>query len=99
MACYGRAMRIPPVDVEQRTQEIGRELFRRARDAQIPFSLNRWLDERFMTVAMRDEARKTHLFRLVDTLPALQSSRQVNAHVREYLRLPHWPRDGWLGST
>ena len=44
-------MRILPVDVEQRTQEIGRELFRRARDAQIPFSLNRWLDERFVTVA------------------------------------------------
>jgi RHH-type proline utilization regulon transcriptional repressor/proline dehydrogenase/delta 1-pyrroline-5-carboxylate dehydrogenase len=35
----------------------------------------------------------------VDTLPALQSSRQVNTHLQEYLRLPHWPSDGWLGST
>ena len=49
-----------PVDVERRTQEIGRELFRRCRDAPVKFSLNRWLDERFMTVVMRDEAVKVH---------------------------------------
>jgi len=87
-------MRFGSFDVEQRTQEIGRDLFRRVRDAHVPFSLNRWLDERFMSVAMRDEARKTQLFRLVDTLPALQSSRQVGTHLQEYLTVP-----GWLGST
>src|ERR1043166_18760 len=95
----GVAMRLGSIDVERRTQEIGRELFRRAREGRVNFSLNRWLDERLMAVAMHDEARKTQLFRLVDTLPALQSSQQINAHLREYLRLPHWPRDGWIGET
>jgi RHH-type proline utilization regulon transcriptional repressor/proline dehydrogenase/delta 1-pyrroline-5-carboxylate dehydrogenase len=87
-------MRYGNFDVERRTQEIGRELFRRVRDARTPFSLNRWLDERFMSFAMRDEARKTQLFRLVDVLPALRSSRQVAAHLEEYLGLP-----AWLGAT
>ncbi len=87
-------MHAGPADVEQRTQEIGRELFRRCRDARVPFSLNRWLDERFMAFAMRDETRKTQLFRLVDTLPALRTSRQIGDHLHEYLGLP-----AWLGTT
>jgi RHH-type proline utilization regulon transcriptional repressor/proline dehydrogenase/delta 1-pyrroline-5-carboxylate dehydrogenase len=85
-------MHVGTVDVERRTQEIGRELFRRCREANVPFSLNRWLDERFMAFAMREETRKTQLFRLVDTLPALPTSRQIAAHLHEYLGLP-----GWLG--
>src|ERR1044071_6145487 len=105
-------MRFAAADVERRAQEIGRELFRRTRDAQIPFSLNRWLDERFMTVAMHDEAVKGQLFRLVDALPALRSSGQVNRHLREYLStvsgrlappvrtaVELLPNDGRLGST
>ncbi len=83
-------MHVGPVDVERRTQEIGRELFRRCRDARVPFSLNRWLDEQFMAFAMRDETRKTQLFRLVDTLPALRTSRQIGDHLHEYLGLPAW---------
>ena len=67
-------MRFGSFDVERRTQEIGRDLFRRVRDARVPFSLNRWLDERFMSIAMRDEAVKAQLFRLVDTMPVLTSS-------------------------
>jgi RHH-type proline utilization regulon transcriptional repressor/proline dehydrogenase/delta 1-pyrroline-5-carboxylate dehydrogenase len=98
-------------NVEQRTQEIGRDLFRRVRERHVPFSLNRWLDQRFMRVAMRDEAVKAQLFRLVDALPALRSSRQVNGHLREYLTtvserlapparaaVVHWPDNGRLGS-
>ena len=81
-------MRIGNFDVERRTQQIGRDLFRRVRGAPVPFSLNRWLDEQFMFVAMRDEARKTQLFRLVDALPALRSARQVGVHLEEYLGLP-----------
>src|SRR5438874_10939302 len=92
-------MRLVPVDVERRTQEIGRELFRRCRDRHVKFSLNRWLDERFMTFAMRDEERKTQLFRLVDTLPALQTSRQVGVHLREYLGVPDWIGSALAGFT
>jgi RHH-type proline utilization regulon transcriptional repressor/proline dehydrogenase/delta 1-pyrroline-5-carboxylate dehydrogenase len=83
-------MRYASVDVEQRTQEIGRELFRRVRDTPIAFSLNRWLDERFMRIAMRNETRRTQLFRLVDTLPMLSSARQVGRHLQEYLGVPEW---------
>ena len=35
--------------------------------------------------AMRDPALKTDLFRLVDTLPALQTSNQIAQHARDYL--------------
>ena len=88
-----------PVDVERRTQQIGRELFRRCRDASIPFSLNRWFDERFMTFALRDDAVKAQLFRLVDTMPALQTSRQIGSHLHEYLNIPLWIGRAAAGFT
>src|ERR1044071_960106 len=105
-------MRFIPVDVEQSTHEIRGELFPPCRDAHVKFSLNRWLDEKFMAISMRDEAVKSQLFRLVDALPALQSSPQVNAHLQQYLTqvadrlappvrtlVDHWPRNGWLGNA
>ena len=98
-------------DLEERTREIGREIFRRIGRAQTSILSPRWWDDRLMSLTMRDEAVKVQLFRLVDTFPALQSNRAVTGHLREYFqtvedRLPRilrqlvrWiPQDGFPGD-
>jgi len=42
---------------ERRTQETGSDLFRLAREAHVGFSVNRWLDERFMSVTLHSTRR------------------------------------------
>ena len=94
--------------LESRTREIGQALLRHARSDRR--GGDSWLQKRAMQLGMSDERVKTQLFRFVDALPALTSSREVNSHLRQYLgpvagRLPgltgraiHWiPRDGLLG--
>ena len=96
--------------LDDRTCQIGREIFSRlAEDRPTPASA-RWWDDRLMALTMRDESVKVQLFRLVDTLPALQTAPAITRHLREYLqsvgpRLPmalrkavDWlPRDGIAG--
>ena len=97
-------------DLESRTQEIGRDLFARARRAERTSPSDGLLDRMLMKWGMRDERLKAQLFRFIDVLPVLASPKQVNAHLREYLgtvrdRLPPGaglalkmlPDDGWLG--
>lgn len=96
-------------DIEARTREIGRDLFARARH--VRGGNGSWWEERLMDLGMRDPRVKAQLFRFIDVLPALQTPRQLNAHLREYLvpvahRLPalagravRWiPEDGWVGA-
>ena len=97
-------------DVESRTQQIGRDLFARARRLEKSSPSDGWLDRTLMRWGMRDEQLKAQLFRFVDVLPVLDDPRRINAHIREYLlpvrdRLPlfsgralkYLPDDGWLG--
>src|SRR2546426_2755644 len=97
-------------DLESRTQEIGRDLFARARRAERTSPSDGFLDRMLMKWGMRDERLKAQLFRFIDVLPVLSAPKQVNAHLREYLgtvrdRLPlgaglalkMLPDDGWLG--
>src|SRR5688572_28084111 len=97
-------------DIEARTQQIGRDLFARARRLERTSPSDGWLDRTLMRWGMRDEQLKAQLFRFVDVLPVLNDPRRVNAHIREYLtpvrdRLPllsgralrFIPDDGWLG--
>src|SRR3954471_24279472 len=97
-------------DVETRTQQIGRDLFARARRLERTSPSDGWVDRTLMRWGMRDEQLKAQLFRFVDVLPVLEDDRRLNAHVREYLtpvssRLPfggglalrHLPADGWIG--
>jgi RHH-type proline utilization regulon transcriptional repressor/proline dehydrogenase/delta 1-pyrroline-5-carboxylate dehydrogenase len=44
-----------------------------------------------MEWSMRDESFKTQMFRFVDVLPTLKSSREVVRHMAEYLRDAHSP--------
>src|SRR5688500_6824909 len=97
-------------DVEARTQQVGRDLFARARRLEKSSPSDGWLDRTLMRWGMRDEQLKAQLFRFVDVLPVLDHPRRINAHIREYLtpvrdRLPmlsgralrFLPDDGWLG--
>ena len=97
-------------DVETRTQQIGRDLFARARRLEKSSPSDGWLDRTLMRWGMRDEQLKAQLFRFVDVLPVLDDPRRINSHIREYLlpvrdRLPlltgrvlkYLPDDGWLG--
>ncbi len=81
-------MQPPPAHdeaLEQRTREIGRELFSRAR-ALAPSVLNpRWWDEHVMQWSMSSAGLKGRLFRLVDVLPALPDRAAVLEHLAEYL--------------
>src|SRR5512132_605027 len=97
-------------DLESRTQQIGRDLFARARRAEKTSPSDGFLDRVLMKWGMRDEQLKAQLFRFIDVLPALTTPRQLNTHLREYLgtvrdRLPlgagaalrMLPDDGFLG--
>src|SRR3954470_9458142 len=97
-----------PQIVKERTRQIGRVLFARARELG---SGEPWLDRLLMYEGMRDERVKAELFRFVDVLPALSTSEQITGHLKEYLgnaagQLPaiartalRWlPRTGWLAG-
>ena len=89
--------------VEARTREMGREIFARAAGDRPTWGSAAWLDEKMMSLTMRDEHLKVQLFRFVDALPALRSDAAINRHLREYLGearedLPSVARElmGWL---
>jgi RHH-type transcriptional regulator, proline utilization regulon repressor / proline dehydrogenase / delta 1-pyrroline-5-carboxylate dehydrogenase len=97
--------------LDNRTREIGREIFSRLHAQHASILTPRWWDDRLMAFTMRDEAVKVQLFRLVDTLPALPTRPAVARHLREYFqtvrdRLPaplrkavDWlPNDGLVGG-
>src|SRR5437764_1392436 len=83
-------------DIERQIQEIGREIFSRARHPHDKF-LREWpWDQWMMNLGMHDAQIKAQLFRFVDVLPVLTSPREINRHLREYLypvrkRLPAGP--------
>src|SRR6187397_1463800 len=77
--------RTHPGATESRTQQIGLDLFARARRLEKTSPSDGWLDRTLMRWGMRDEQLKAQLFRFVDVLPVLEDSRRVNAHIREYL--------------
>src|SRR5688572_20596136 len=97
--------------VEARTRQIGREIFARAAGDRPTWGSAAWLDEKMMSLTMRDEHLKVQLFRFVDALPALKTDAAINRHLREYLgeaqdelpavvrELTGWlPEDGFTGA-
>jgi RHH-type transcriptional regulator, proline utilization regulon repressor / proline dehydrogenase / delta 1-pyrroline-5-carboxylate dehydrogenase len=78
----------------------GREIFDRMQGAKPGVFKN--LSGRLMDWSMGNEALKVQLFRFVDVLPVLGSSREIARHTREYLGdpaagLPPWAR--WLARN
>src|SRR5271155_2122756 len=77
--------------IEQRTLQIGRDLFRRVEEISAYYqNPARWLDEKVMAWSLRDPWLKSQLFRFIDVLPTLATPRQIEEHLRGYLdgRLP-----------
>ncbi len=90
--------------VEDRTQEIGRELFSRLEHRSPSIFHGRWWEDRLMNWAMEDEAVKVQMFRFVDVLPMLRDHEAIARHLEEYFadvqeRLPWAARIGLELST
>ena len=69
---------------EQRTLEIGRELFGRIQHRSPSIFHGRWWEDRLMSWAMNDEAVKVQMFRFVDVLPMLRDHTAIARHLDEY---------------
>jgi RHH-type proline utilization regulon transcriptional repressor/proline dehydrogenase/delta 1-pyrroline-5-carboxylate dehydrogenase len=90
--------------LEQRTQEIGRELFGRVQHRSPSIFHGRWWEDRLMSWAMGDEAVKVQMFRFVDVLPMLKDHNSIARHLDEYFedvrdKLPWAARVGLDLST
>jgi RHH-type transcriptional regulator, proline utilization regulon repressor / proline dehydrogenase / delta 1-pyrroline-5-carboxylate dehydrogenase len=90
--------------VENRTQEIGQELFDCLSRRTPSIFHGRWWEDRLMNWAMSDEAIKVQLFRFVDVLPMLRDHASIARHLDEYFevvreRLPWAARLGLDIST
>lgn len=73
-------------DLEIAVQAWGNRIFDRMESAEGPSIFSRkGFYGAMMDWAMRDERFKTQLFRFVDVLPMLTSSREVTRHLEEYL--------------
>jgi len=70
--------------IEQRTQQIGRQLLADLR-RQSPHRPMDWVADRLLGITTSNERLKVELFRFVDALPALTTPSDVTRHLREYL--------------
>ena len=73
--------------VEDRTREIGRDIFGRVAQQKRSF-FHQDVDARIMDWAMHDEKLKVQLFRFVDVLPMLKAAGDVTKHLQEYFSAP-----------
>src|SRR5262245_4972023 len=78
------AGRVSAAALEQRTQQVGRELFARIGRGPGPWH-RAWWDDRFMAATLDDPLVRVQLFRFIDALPALKDSETVRRHLVEYL--------------
>ncbi|GAB4232059.1 MAG: L-glutamate gamma-semialdehyde dehydrogenase [Stanieria sp.] len=73
---------------EAKTQEIARELIKVTREKGNIFAQMRegmrW-DDKLLDWAMSNPGLRVQLFRLIDTIPALQSKAEVARHLQQYL--------------
>lgn len=80
----------PSNDVESATRAWGEKSFSLMDAAESPALFSKkGLYGALMEWAMRDEQFKTQLFRFVDVLPTLTSSREITRHLNEYLGEEH----------
>jgi RHH-type proline utilization regulon transcriptional repressor/proline dehydrogenase/delta 1-pyrroline-5-carboxylate dehydrogenase len=78
----------PDEDLEQRIVERGRSILGARRNPRTRFLSARYWSDRLMDWAMADEGFKDQMFRFIDVFPVLKSSKEVHAHLTEYLRQP-----------
>jgi RHH-type proline utilization regulon transcriptional repressor/proline dehydrogenase/delta 1-pyrroline-5-carboxylate dehydrogenase len=71
--------------IEAETKALGRVIFDRLKVHHPRIWHWRWWDDRVMRYAMASERVKVRMFRFVDVLPMLGSSRAIVEHLQEYL--------------
>lgn len=74
--------------LEEKTQKIAQKLIETTREKQNIFSQMRdqmrW-DEKLLDWTMANPGLRVQMFRLIDTLPALQSKAEIALHLQQYL--------------
>ncbi|MEI7698878.1 MAG: L-glutamate gamma-semialdehyde dehydrogenase [Planctomycetia bacterium] len=70
--------------LEQRTQEIGRELLQNSVRQTPSIFHSRWWEDRLMNWAMSDESVRIQMFRFIDVLPMLKDHNAISRHLDEY---------------
>src|SRR5262245_10220309 len=66
--------------LEERTQQIGKELFARIGRGPMPWQRT-WWDDRFMAWTLQDPRVRVQLFRFIDALPALKRPDSIRRHL------------------
>ena len=70
---------------EREVQELGRKIFDAVGEEKPSVFRKDYWSGKVIDWCMENQAFKTQMFRLIDVLPSLKSSRQVAQHLREYL--------------
>lgn len=76
-----------PVDLDSRIVERGRHLYERIEKSEPSFFGKDWMSK-IIDRSMNDNAFKVEMFRFVDVFPALDESKSVAQHLREYFARP-----------
>lgn len=79
-----KASSISNQNFEQRTQELGEQIWGLLERREPTMFEKRWWDDRILSWAMADESVKVQMFRFVDVLPMLRSHESIVRHLHEY---------------
>ena len=79
-----KATSISNQNFEQRTQELGEQIWGLLERREPTMFEKRWWDDRILSWAMADESVKVQMFRFVDVLPMLRSHESIVRHLHEY---------------
>jgi RHH-type proline utilization regulon transcriptional repressor/proline dehydrogenase/delta 1-pyrroline-5-carboxylate dehydrogenase len=84
---------LSPSALQPKIEQLGSHIFSRVDQESAKNSSTSQADfySLLMEWSMQDESFKTQMFRFVDVLPTLKSSREVVRHMAEYLRDAHSP--------
>jgi len=74
--------------LEQEVQHVGRQIFQLMGEETPSIFKKDWWSGKVLDWCMRKPAFKGQMFRLVDVLPSLKTSRQVTEHIHEYFSGP-----------
>src|SRR4051794_26013696 len=71
--------------LEERTQQIGRELLAATRHGGAGAMSKKFWSDRLIAWALSDEKFKVQLFRFIDVFPVLKTPAEIHEHLTEYL--------------
>lgn len=75
--------------IEERTRELGMELFERARAAQPGIWRRAWWERKLLDAVAANPRLQTRAFQFVEALPYMHDDANVAAHLKDYLHPDH----------